>query len=334
MVMKMNPFIYSNDNKRYHTFNYYLKQKYQRKVAKVALNANFTCPNRDGAISQGGCIYCSDAASGDFGGNPKESLMLQFEKGKALMQNKWPGCGFIAYFQAGTNTYGSLDTLKTCFEPFVNHPDVLGLAIATRPDCLSDEIIAYLSSINQRCDLTIELGLQTIHEKTAKLINRGHDLACFVDAVNRLRKENINVCVHIIDGLPFETREEMMATAKFISTLDIQFLKIHLLFILDNTPLYHLYQTHPFPLLERESFIQLVVDQLEIQKPELVIERLTGDGDPKHLFYPLWSIKKVTILNDIDKCFVSRKTYQGHFYQQKQERVPIKSANKDERNVF
>lgn len=316
-VIKMNPFPYSNDNKRYHTYNYFLKNKYHKKVAKVALNANFTCPNRDGTISKGGCIYCSNSASGDFGGNPNEDLLIQFEKGKALMQSKWSDCGFIAYFQAGTNTYGDMAYLKACFEPFVNHQDVLGLAIATRPDCLNEEILDYLESINQRTHLTIELGLQTIHAKTAQLINRGHDLETFVQAVKNLRNRKIDVCVHIINGLPFETADDMLETAHFISTLDIQYLKIHMLFILDNTPLYHYYQQHPFPLLEREAFIDIVVKQLELQKPELVIERLTGDGDPKHLFYPMWSIKKVTILNDIDKLFVAKNTCQGQSYQKK-----------------
>lgn len=314
-VINMNPFPFSDDNKRYHTFNYYLKSHYHQKIAKVALNAGFTCPNRDGSISRGGCIYCSPAASGDFGGNPQQQLMAQFYTGQQIMRQKWPECGFIAYFQAGTNTYAPLSQLKEAFEPFVNHPDVKGLAIATRPDCLSLEILDYLSELNQRCDLTIELGLQTIHEKTALLINRGHDLACFEAAVRQLRQRRVNVCVHIINGLPGESWEDMMATARYISTLDIQFLKIHMLFILDNTPLYTFYQQHPFALLDRETFIDLVVAQLEIQKPELVIERLTGDGDPKHLFYPLWSMKKVTILNDIDKRFVQKNSYQGKFYQ-------------------
>ena len=306
-----NPFIYSSDNKRYHTYNYYLKNKYNRKVAKVALNGNFTCPNRDGTISYGGCIYCSSSNSGDFGGNPNEDLMVQFEKGKQMMQSKWPDCGFIAYFQAGTNTHAPLSVLKETFEPFVSHPDVLGIAIATRPDCLSDEVIAYLADLNKRCDLTIELGLQTIHAHTAKLINRGHDLECFETAVKKLRSHNIDLCVHIINGLPHETKEDMMQTAKYLSSLDIQFIKIHMLFILDNNPIYDYYKQTNFPLLSREDFIDITVKQLEMFKPEVVVERLTGDGDPKHLFYPLWSIKKVTILNDIDKTFVLNDTYQG-----------------------
>lgn len=316
MVIEMkNPFIYSNDNKRYHTYNYYLKNKYQKKVAKVALNGNFTCPNRDGTISKGGCIYCSSSGSGDFGGNPNEDLMTQFEKGKQVMQSKWPDCGFIAYFQAGTNTHAPLDVLKQTFEPFVNHKDVLGMAIATRPDCLSDEVIEYLSDLNQRCDLTIELGLQTIHPQTAKLINRGHDLECFVEAVKKLRNHQIDICVHIINGLPNETKEDMLQTAKFLASLDIQFIKIHMLFILDNTPLYQYYLNNPFHLLTRDEFIDITVSQLELFNSNVVVERLTGDGDPKHLFYPEWSIKKVTILNDIDKEFVKRDSYQSLHFQ-------------------
>ncbi len=310
-----NPFKYSNDNKRYHTYNYYLKNKYKQKVAKVALNGNFTCPNRDGTISEGGCIYCSSSGSGDFGGNPNDDLMVQFEKGKQMMQSKWPHCGFIAYFQAGTNTHASLDILKETFEPFINHPDVLGIAIATRPDCLSDEVIDYLADLNKRCDLTIELGLQTIHENTAKLINRGHSLDCFIEAVKKLRRHHIDVCVHIINGLPHETREQMLETVQLLSQLDIQFIKIHMLFILDNTPLYQYYLKHPFHLLSREEFIDITVSQLELLPANIVVERLTGDGDPQHLFYPEWSIKKVTILNDIDKTFVARNTYQSKKYE-------------------
>lgn len=310
----MNPFIYSNDNKRYHTYNFYLKQHFHQKVAKVSLNAGLSCPHRDPMTGLGGCIYCSNEASGDFGGDKTQSLQAQFETGKAIMQRKWPNCAFIAYFQAGTNTYAPLEKLKEMFEPFINREDVAGIALATRPDCLPDDVINYLTDVNQRCELTVELGLQTIHEKTSKLIHRGHDLNCFITAINKLRAHNIKICVHIINGLPYETEEDMLATARFVSQLDIQFLKIHMLFILDNTPLYTLYKKHPFPLLSREDYIAIVVKQLALQKEETVIERLTGDGDPKHLFYPLWSIKKVTILNDIDKAMVRLNTWQGKTY--------------------
>lgn len=303
-----NPFPHSLDNKRYHTYNYYLKQRYHQKVAKIGLDAGFTCPNRDGKVGVGGCIYCS----GDFVRQINHlDLQKQFEHGCQIMRHKWPNCLFIAYFQSGSNTYGSLERLKQCFEPFVDKNEVVGLSIATRPDCLNEDILNYLEDLAKRCDLTIELGLQTIHEKTANQINRGHDLQCFDQAVHQLRQRNINIAVHIINGLPNETREDMIATAKYIASLDIQFLKIHMLYILKNTPLYHWYQTNPFPLLSREDYISLVVDQLEYIPENVVIERLTGDGEASQLFYPLWSIKKVTILNDIDKEFARRHSWQG-----------------------
>ena len=307
----MNPFIYTNDNKRYHTFNYYLKNKYQSKVAKVSLNAGFSCPNRDGSIASGGCIFCSDSGSGDFAGNVNDNLMTQFNTVKTIMQSKWPNCQLIAYFQANSNTYGSIDKLKSCFEPFIKKDDVLGLDIATRPDCLNAEVLEYLSSLNQRTNLTIELGLQTIHERTAKLINRGHDYLCFKEAVSKLRKLNINICVHIINGLPYETKEEMLETVKSVAQLDIQFIKIHMLYILKNTALNTLYLKKPFEILSREDYINLVVQQLEYIPKDIVIQRLTGDSDIKELVAPTWSIKKVTILNDIDKLMVKKNTYQG-----------------------
>lgn len=303
-----NPFPYSLDNKRYHTYNYYLKKRYHQKVAKIGLDAGFTCPNRDGKVGVGGCIYCS----GDFVRQPSGTdLIRQLTAGCEIMRHKWPQCLFIAYFQSGSNTYGSLKRLQQCFEPFVGQRDIVGLSIATRPDCLSEEVLDYLEDLARRTDLTIELGLQTIHEKTAQLINRGHDLACFEEAVIQLRKRKIDIAVHIINGLPYETPADMIATARYVAKLDIQFLKIHMLYILENTPLYQMYQSQPFPLLSREDYIQLVVDQLEYLPENVVIERLTGDGDASRLFYPLWSIKKVTILNDIDKEFLRRNTWQG-----------------------
>lgn len=195
----MNQFPYSLDNKRYHTYNYFLKTKYKSKIAKVSLNAGFTCPNRDGTCGTGGCIFCSQNGSGDFAGNINDSLQEQFNKISQVMRKKWPQCQFIAYFQANTNTYGSIDKLKKTFEPFINKKDVVAIAIATRPDCLNDDICDYLYELSQKCDLYIELGLQTIHDQTATLINRGHDYQTFVTAVQRLRQRQINICVHIIN---------------------------------------------------------------------------------------------------------------------------------------
>lgn len=311
MVMNMNQFPYSFDNKRYHTYNYFLKTKYKSKIAKVSLNADFTCPNRDGTCGTGGCIFCSSNGSGDFAGNINDSLQQQFENISQVMRKKWPQCQFIAYFQANTNTYGTIEKLKQTFEPFINKKDVVALAIATRPDCLSDDICDYLYELSQKCDLYIELGLQTIHDQTAKLINRGHDFQTFVSAVQRLRQRQLHICVHIINGLPYETYEMMLETAKVVGQLDIQALKIHNLFILKNTQLYHMYQENPFPLLKRDEYISLVVDQLSYIPAHIVIERLTGDAPLDDLFEPLWSIKKVTILNDIDKLMKSKNIYQG-----------------------
>ena len=307
----MNKFPYSNDNKRYHTYNYYLKNKYQQKIAKVSLNAGFTCPNRDGTKGKGGCIFCSDSGSGDFAGNVYDSLQKQFQDVSTMMRKKWPDCKFIAYFQANTNTYGTLDRLKATFEPFLDYPDMVGIAIATRPDCLSEEICDYLYELSQKCDLYIELGLQTIHDSTAQLINRGHDYQTFLKGLERLRKRHLDVCVHIINGLPYETYDMMIETAKVVGKLDIQGLKIHNLFMLKDTALHKMYLQKPFPLLSREDYIKLVVEQLTYIPDSVVIERLTGDGNVDDLVAPDWSIKKVTILNDIDKLMVKKNYVQG-----------------------
>ena len=307
----MNLFKYSNDNKRYHTFNYYLKNKYHSKVAKVSLNAGFTCPNRDGKKATGGCIFCSSSGSGDFAGDIKDSLDQQFDYVSNILQNKWPSCKYIAYFQANSNTYGPVEKIQNCVEPFINKKDVVAISIATRPDCLEDDVLDYLENVNSRCDLWVELGLQTIHDNTATLINRGHTYQEFLDGLHKLRNRNINVCVHIINGLPFETTEMMLNTAKEIGKLDIQALKIHMLYVINNTKLHQLYNKQQFNMLNREEYIDLVTEQLSYLPDNIIIERLTGDGNVDDLIAPLWSIKKVTILNDIDKLMVLKNYYQG-----------------------
>ena len=307
----MNLFKYSDDNKRYHTFNYYLKNKYQSKVAKVSLNAGFTCPNRDGTKGTGGCIFCSSTGSGDFAGNIQDSLEIQFSNVSLLLQNKWPNCKYIAYFQANTNTYGPLKKIKACIEPFINKKNVVAISIATRPDCLETDVLNYLAEVNNRCDLWVELGLQTIHDQTGELINRGHNYQDFLDGLNKLRKLKINVCVHIINGLPGETYEMMLETAKAVGQLDIQALKIHMLYVIEKTKLHQLYLQQPFKFLSRDEYIDLVVKQLSYIPENIVIERLTGDGNISDLVAPLWSIRKVTILNDIDKLMVAKDYYQG-----------------------
>lgn len=310
----MNQFKYSLDNKRYHTYNYYLKNKYHQKVAKVALNADFTCPNRDGSKGYGGCIFCSSSGSGDYAGNVHDHLEKQFQTISQIMKRKWPECAYIAYFQANTNTYGPLDKIKNMIQPFLEKEDIKGIALATRPDCLSEEIVCYLSEVNQTKDVYIELGLQTIHDQTSNLINRGHTYQEFLDGLALCRQYNLEVCVHIINGLPFETKEMMIETAKTLGQLDIQALKIHMLFVVKNTKLQQMYENHEFEMLNRQEYIDIVVEQLRYINPEIVLERLTGDGKIDDLIAPMWSIKKVTILNDIDKQMKERDIYQGDLY--------------------
>lgn len=303
-------FKYSLDNKRYHTLNYYLKNRFHEKVYKVSLNAGFTCPNIDGTKGYGGCIYCSKTGSGEFGGNINDDLITQFNKVKEVMDKKWHG-KYIAYFQARSNTYAPVNILKERYETILKLDNVIGLFIATRCDCITDECLDYLTFLNKRTYLTIELGLQTIHESTSKLINRGHTLKEFTDTVKRLRERNIDVVVHIINGLPYETKEMMLETVKFVNTLDIQGIKIHMLNIIKDTPLETLYNKENFHVLTKEEYIDIVISELELLDSKIVIHRITADPDPKTLIEPTWLLKKTVLLNDIDKEMKRRNTYQG-----------------------
>ena len=304
-------FQYSLDNKRYHTLNYHYKEKYHCKVIKVSLNAGFTCPNIDGKVGYGGCIYCSKSGSGDFGGDISKSLSEQFDEIKEKLSKKWPRGKYIAYFQAHTNTYAPLSVLKEKYESVLKKDNVIGIAIATRPDAIENEVLDYLEELNKNTDVTVELGLQTIHEDTAKLINRCHSLNQFEEMVKKLRKRNIEVVVHIINGLPYETKEMMIDTVKYLNHLDINGIKIHMLNIVKDTPLATLYQEKKFKVLSKEEYIDIVIQQLEYLRPEIVIHRITSDPDPKNLIEPTWLIKKFCVLNDIDKEMKKRNTYQG-----------------------
>ena len=307
----MNQFQYSNSNKRYHTLDYFYKQKFGEKIAKISLNAGFTCPNIDGTVGYGGCIYCSKTGSGEFAGNIEDSLEKQSSTIKEMMNKKWENTKYIAYFQARTNTYAPVEQLKKIYEKVLTFQNVVGINIGTRPDSISDECLDYLEDLNKRTYLTIELGLQTTKEKTSKLINRCHTLDCFEKMVKKLRERNIDVVVHIINGLPYETKEDMINTVKYLNNLDIQGIKIHMLSIIKDTPLETFYQKQKFHVLTKEEYIDIVVDQLENLRPEIVIHRITGDPDPKELVKPTWLIKKFCVLNDIDKEMVRRDTYQG-----------------------
>ena len=307
----MNNFKYTNSNKRYHTLDYYYKNRFHEKVFKVSLNAGFSCPNIDGKVGYGGCIYCSKTGSGEFAGNKEDSLEKQFLEIKNMMLKKWPKAKYIGYFQARTNTYAPVNELKKMYEKILNQENVIGLNIATRPDAISDECLDYLEELNKKTYLTIELGLQTTKEETTKLINRCHSLQCFEDMVKKLRERNIDVVVHIINGLPYETKKDMLNTVKYLNKLDIQGIKIHMLSITKDTPIEKMYQEEKFKLLSKEEYVDIVVDQLELLREERVINRITGDPKLDELIEPTWLTKKFCVLNDIDKEMVRRDTYQG-----------------------
>lgn len=301
-------FKYSLDNKRYHTLNYHLKKKYGKKTFKVSLNAGFSCPNK---INGKGCIFCSSLGSGDFAGDKDKSLVTQFNFVKEIMEKKWPDAYYIGYFQANTNTYAPTNILKEKYETILALPNVIGLSIATRSDAITSDTLDYLEELNKRTNLTIELGLQSMHEKTLKLINRGHTLENFEHMVKELQRKNIEVVVHIINGLPNETKEDMLETVKYLNKLKINGIKIHMLYIVKDTPLYEMYQKNKFHILTKEEYIDIVVSQLELLNENIVIHRITGDPKKEDLIEPKWLLKKFCVLNDIDKEMVKRDTYQG-----------------------
>ena len=304
-------FSYTLDNKRYHTLNYHVKTKYHCKIVKISLNAGFTCPNIDGKVGYGGCIYCSKSGSGEFGGDIKKTLPQQFLEIKEKLSKKWPNSKYIAYFQAHTNTYAPLNVLKEKYESVLKIKDVIGISIATRCDAIEDDILDYLTELNTKTNVTIELGLQTIHEPTSQLINRCHNLKQFETMVKRLQERNIEVVVHIINGLPYETKEMMIETVKYLNNLHIDGIKIHMLNIVKDTALATLYNQEHFHILTKEEYIDIVISQLEYLNSKIVIHRITSDPDPKNLIEPSWLIKKFCLLNDIDKEMKKRNTYQG-----------------------
>lgn len=306
-----NPFRYSNTNKRYHTFTYFLEQKFGRKVAKISLDAGFTCPNIDGSKGVGGCTYCSARGSGDFAGDQSLSLREQFEQVRKVMDQKWPDAVYIPYFQAHTNTYAPLAVLKEKFEEALSFPNVVGLAIATRADCITDEIADYLGELAQRTYLEVELGLQSVHDVTGERINRCHSYADFLEGYQKLADRGIQICVHIIDGLPGEDREMMLETARRLSRLQLHSIKIHLLHVLKGTVMEQQLAEGQFRLLTREEYVGIVCDQLELLPPQMVIQRVTGDGERESLVGPEWSLKKLCVMNEIDKELVRRNSFQG-----------------------
>jgi radical SAM protein (TIGR01212 family) len=298
-------------DKRYHTWNYHLREVFGEKIFKVPLDAGFTCPNRDGQITTGGCTFCSARGSGDFAGNRRDDLVTQFNDVKGRMHKKWPNARYLGYFQAYTNTYGPVEELREMYEVILQQEGVVGLSIATRPDCLPDDVIELLAELNKRTYLWVELGLQTAHDHIGELINRGHDYQCFVDGVEKLRKRNIRVCCHIIYGLPQETEQLILETASKVSKLDIQGLKIHLLHLMKKTPMVKQYEQGLLKFLDKDQYVDLIVKSLEMMPPELVIHRVTGDAPADLLIGPMWSRRKWEVLNSIDKQFIEQNTWQG-----------------------
>lgn len=301
--------------KPYNTLNAFYRHKFGKKVFKIALNGGFTCPNKDGKSGYGGCNYCSESGSGDYAGNVSLSLSDQFDQVKGLMHNKWNDGLYIAYFQANTNTYDTVEKLRKLYETAISLDDkIIGLSIGTRCDALDDDIYDLLSEFNKKTYLQVELGLQSIHDKTSTFINRAHSLECFDKAVKELRKRNIEVVVHIINGFHIETKKDMLDTIKHLNNVDIQGIKIHLLHIMKNTRLGNMFLKEPFKMLTLEEYVDITVSQIEILNPNIIIHRLTGDSPADMLIEPKWSLKKFVVMNEIDKLLRNRNSYQGIYF--------------------
>ena len=286
----------------YYSLNNYLKDTFGEKVYKIALNGGFTCPNRDGTLDTRGCIFCSGAGSGEFAGKMEDSITVQIEKGKERLKEKIKNGKYIAYFQAFTNTYAPVQRLKKLYEEAISHPDIVVLSIATRPDCLSEEVMQLLREMNDRKPVWVELGLQTIHEKTAEYIRRGYPLPVYDEAVKKLKKAGIQVIVHVILGLPGETMEDMKATVSYVGKSGADGIKLQLLHVIKGTDLEKEYREGKCRVMELEEYAALTADCIALLPEETVIHRLTGDGDKKTLIAPEWSKDKKRVLNALHKA--------------------------------
>ena len=299
----------------YHSLNQYLLETFGEKVYKLSLSSGCTCPNRDGTVGTGGCIFCN--GSGDFAADPHKPIAQQLLDAKALIQNKTKAQKFIAYFQDYSNTYGSVSDLRIKFLEAISDPQVVVLSIATRPDCLSDEILQLLFDLRKQIDVWVELGLQTVHEDTARFIRRGYPLACYDTAVQRLHSMDIQVVTHQILGLPGETREQMLQTTQHIADVHSDGIKFHLLHVLKNTELAGLYQNGMFETMDMDTYISVLADCIRLLPKETVIHRMTGDGAKRNLIAPLWSADKKRVLNAIQKRFSDDYVVQGSLYHAK-----------------
>lgn len=304
------------NGKPYHSFDYMLKERFAGKVYKVALNGGMTCPNRDGTLGKRGCIFCSAGGSGDFAGSRLDTITQQIDKQAQRLKEKRNATCFVAYFQAYTNTYAPVEYLRKIFTEAILHPEVVALSIGTRPDCLGEDVLNLLFELNQIKPVWVELGLQTIHEKTARYIRRGYPLSCFNQAVDGLRRRNLEVIVHTILGLPGETPEDILATVEYLNHMDIQGIKLQLLHVLKGTDLADDYLAGKFSVYTMEEYLNLVIECLEHLSPDIVIHRLTGDGPKDLLIAPLWSSAKKTVLNTLHHECKVRQSYQGKQYKE------------------
>lgn len=286
----------------YLSFNKYLKNKFGQKVYKISLDGGFTCPNRDGKTGTRGCIFCSKGGSGDFAESREMSITEQIENGKKRVEKKIKSGKYIAYFQAFTNTYAPVEILRQKYEEAINHPDIVALSIATRPDCLGDDVLRLLDEMNKIKPVFVELGLQTIHQKSAKYIRRGYDLSVYDKAVRDLKKIGVNVVVHVILGLPNESENDMLETVKYVCESGANGIKLQLLHVIDGTDLAKDYEKGLFKTLEFDEYVNLIVKCVKIIPKDIVIHRLTGDGAKKDLIAPLWSADKKRVLNAINKA--------------------------------
>lgn len=299
------------NGKRYHSLNYFLRNKFDEKVFKISLDGGFSCPNRDGTISIGGCLFCSESGSGDYAGNRVLSIGKQFCDIKEMMNKKWKEGKYIAYFQAFTNTYAPVEELRRKYEEAISQEGVVALSIATRPDCLGDDVLDLLEEINKDIYVWVELGLQTVSDETAIKINRGYKLEVYEDAIKRLKERNIDFVTHCIFGLPGETKEDMLRSVDYIAHSGSKGIKFHLLHLMKNTPMVKLYERGELEFVSQDDYIDLICKSIAMLPEDMIVHRLTGDAPRDLLIGPIWSLKKWEILNAIDKALIDNEIYQG-----------------------
>ena len=302
-------------NQRYNDFNTYLRDLFGCRVQKITVDAGLTCPNRDGTLASGGCIYCNVRGSGTGAHAKGQSVLQQLINGKKSLARRYQAKKFIAYFQSFSNTYAPLPVLKRLYEEALSVEGIVGLSVGTRPDCVDEPVLDLLQNYAQHHLVWVEYGLQSAHDKTLALINRGHDVQCFIDAVEKTKNRGIKICAHVILGLPRETRKEMLYTAETIQKLGIDGVKLHLLYVVKGTRLESLYRRGEFKCLEQQKYVDLVCDFLERMPPGMIIQRLTGDPHPEELVAPAWSLKKAETLELIRKTLEKRDSWQGKYVQ-------------------